>query len=405
MKLSTIPFPPIKRWSVVAAVVCLALLAAVVMPGVVRTAPPAAADAGIFSIYGFVWEDTDVDGVRDGGEGAPDADVGLHLCEGNDAWGCRDEVGIASTSIDANGNYEFPDLYGDDTPYTVCLDIAPPTEWTLDMVREWGAVTDAGRVYRRCIVTLVGTGAPTLEWGVVHIASDLSVSKVCSPTALNQGEIGCTITATNEGDTILWGADEGDGVSVGDFYLCTDFDLVAADPPPLESGEQEGWCVHEWDVGVLAPGAQVAIDITLSPKHTTGTAQNCTEGVALNVIIPGVPDAELAAALQGGYQAYWEDVYAPHRCVSFGQPAIRHRTATPTAKPTETPSLPVTATVAPPPAPTATPSGGVGPVIAPPSTGEGASGHGGAIVWLWVLGAATATGGTGWLLHRRVRPR
>ena len=124
-----------KRWTLLGAVGCLALLAAVIMTGAGRIAPPAAADAGIYSIYGYVWDDTDVDGLRDGGEGVPDADVELHLCPGDDAWGCRDEVGIASTSIDANGNYEFPDLYGDDTPYTVCLDITPPTEWTLDMVR------------------------------------------------------------------------------------------------------------------------------------------------------------------------------------------------------------------------------------------------------------------------------
>ncbi len=91
----------------------------------------------------------------------------------------RRSGGIAYTSIDGNGYYEFPDLYGDDTPYTVCLDITPATEWTLDMVREWGVAVDPGRVGRRCITTLVGTGAPTLDWGVVHIASEFSVSKVC----------------------------------------------------------------------------------------------------------------------------------------------------------------------------------------------------------------------------------
>jgi hypothetical protein len=394
--------PPMKRWAVPGAVVCLALVAAVVMTGVGRMAPPAAADAGIFSIYGYVWDDTDIDGIRDGGEGAPNADVELHLCPGDDKWGCRDGVGIASTSIGADGSYEFPDLYGDDTPYTVCLDITPPTEWTLDMVREWGQGTDAGRVVARCITTLVGTGAPTLEWGVVHIASELSTSKVCSPLALNQGEIACTITTTNTGQTILWGADEGDGVSVLDFYYCADFDLVTADPPPLESWEDGGWCMHEWDVGVLDPDDQVTIDITLSPKHTTDTASNCAESGALNVDIPlvSVP----------AYHAYWEDVYSGHSCVSFGEPE-RHRrptptpTATSTATSTELPPPPPTATMAPPPPPTATPAGGVGPLIAPPATGEGPSGHDGPAVWLWALGAAALAAGTGWLTQRRVRSR
>ena len=60
-----------KRWTLLGAVGCLALLAAVIMTGVGRMAPPAAADSGIFSIWGYVWDDTDVDGVRDGGEVGP----------------------------------------------------------------------------------------------------------------------------------------------------------------------------------------------------------------------------------------------------------------------------------------------------------------------------------------------
>jgi len=403
-----------KRWAIFGAVGCLALLAAVIMTGVGRMAPPAAADAGIFSIYGYVWDDTDVDGVRDPGEGSPeahpgaDADVELHLCPGDDAGGCRDEAGIASTSIGVNGYYEFPDLWGDDTPYTVCLDITPSTEWTLDMVREWGQSVDPGRVGRRCITTLVGTGAPTLEWGVVHIASEFSVSKVCSSTSLSEGDIECTITAANEGETILFGAYD-EGVLAEDYYRCGDFDLAAADPAPDESGEDEGWCWAVWDVGYLDPGDQVTIDITLSPKHTTGTARNCNHGVALNVNIPLV-FAQAGAANIPVYGAYWEDVYAPDRCVSFGEPE-RHRrstptpTAMPTATPTEVPPPPPMATMAPPPAPTASPAGGVGPLIAPPATGEGPSGHGGPAVWLWALGAATATAGIGWLAHRTVRPR
>jgi len=318
MKRPIILLPPIKRWAVLGAVGCLALLAAVIMTGAGRMTPPAAADAGIFSIYGYVWDDTDIDGLRDGGEGAPAADVELHLCAGDDTGGCRENGGIAYTSIDGNGYYEFPDLYGDDTPYTVCLDITPPTEWTLTMVREWGAVVDPGDVHYRCFTTLVGTGAPTLDWGVAHIASELSITKVCDPMSLSQGEIECTITAANEGETILWGAYayEG-GVVAEDYYPCTDFDLAAADPPPDDSGEDEGECWLEWDLGYLDPGDQVTIDITLSPKHTTGTAHNCADGYAWNVDIPLVLD-ELRVAGVPVYHAYWEDVVAPESCVTFG---------------------------------------------------------------------------------------
>jgi hypothetical protein len=407
MKRLIVLLPPMKRWAILAALGCSALLAALIMSGVGPMAPPAAADAGIFSIFGYVWDDADVDGLRDGGEGAPNADVELHLCPGDDAWGCRDVPGIASTSIDANGYYEFPDLYGDDTPYTVCLDITPSAEWTLDMVREWGVAVDPGDVSRRCFTTLVGTGAPTLDWGVVHIASALSVSKVCSPTSLDEGDIECTITVSNEGETILYGAYDA-GVLAEDYYRCGDFDLADADPAPDESGEDEGWCWAVWDVGYLDPGDQVTIDITLSPKHTTGTARNCNHGAALNVNIPLV-FAQAGAANIPVYGAYWEDVYAPDRCVSFGEPE-RHRrsTPTPTAKPTATPTVPSpppTATMAPPPAPTATPSGGVGPLIAPPATGEGPSGHGGQSLWLWALGGAGLAAVTGWLAQRRVRSR
>ena len=397
---------PMKRWAILGAVGCLALLAAVIITGVGRMTPPTAADSGIFWIDGYVWEDTDIDGIRDGGEGAPNTNVALHLCPGDDAWGCREEAGIASTSIGANGYYNFPELWGDDTPYTVCLDITPPTEWTLDMVREWGGVNgvDPGRVSRRCIMTRVGTGAPTLDWGVVHITSELSITKVCDSTSLSQGDIDCTITAANEGETILYGAGD-DGVIAEDYYPCGDFDLAAADPTPDESGEDEGWCWAAWDVGYLDPGEQVTIDITLSPKHTTGTARNCNHGVALNVDIPLV-FGELRLAGTPVYGAYWEDVYAPDRCVSFGEPE-RHRrpTHTPTAMPTEVPPPPPTATVAPPSAPTATPAGGAGPVIAPPSTGEGDSGHGGPPAWPWALSAAAVAAGIGWLAHRRVRSR
>ena len=43
-----------KRWAILGAVGCLALLAAVVITAVGRMAPPAAADAGIFWINGYV---------------------------------------------------------------------------------------------------------------------------------------------------------------------------------------------------------------------------------------------------------------------------------------------------------------------------------------------------------------
>jgi len=385
-----------KRWTLLGAVVCLALLAAVVLTGVGRMAPPAAADSGIFSIFGYVWDDTDVDGVRDGGEVGPNADVELHLCPGDDTGGCRENGGIAYTSIDVNGYYEFPDLYGDDTPYTVCLDITPPTEWTLDMVREWGVAVDPGYVSRRCFTTLVGTGAPTLDWGVVHIASELSVSKVCDTTSLSEGDIECTITATNEGETILYGAYDA-GVIAEDYYPCSDFDLADADPAPDESGEDEGWCWAVWDVGDLGPGDQVTIDITLSPKHTTGTASNCNHGVALNVDIP-LAFAQQRVAGFPVYGAYWEDVYAPDRCVSFGQPE-RHRRSTstpaPTATPTEVPPPPPTATIAPP-LPTATPYGGpAGVGISPPATGTGLASQGVPNVAWWLASFGTLALGLG----------
>jgi len=375
-----------KRWTLLGAVGCLALLAAFIMTGAGRMTPPAAADAGIFSIWGYVWDDTDVDGIRDLGEGAPDADVDLHLCAGDHTWECRDEVGIASTSIRVtDGYYVFPDLWGDDTPYTVCLDITPPTEWTLTMVREWTVNVNAGRVYRRCITTKVGTGAPTLDWGVAHIASELSITKVCDPMSLSEGDIECTITARNDGETILWGASESEGIIVEDWYPCDDFELVSADPEADDSGEDDGYCWFVWYVDELVPGGEATFDITLSPKHTTGTASNCNHGVALNVTIPG------------GYGAWWEDVYAPDRCVNFGEPE-RHRRSTstpvPTATPTEAP--PPTATKAPPPVPTATPYGGpAGAGISPPATGTGLASQGVPNVAWWLASFGTLILGLG----------
>jgi len=403
-----------KRWAILGAVGCLALLAAVIMTGVGQMAPPVADANGTYSISGYVWDDTDVDGVRDGGEGSPEAhpgadvDVNLHLCAGeydeDDEWdwwwdeGCREEAGIASTSIDVNGRYEFTGIPEGD--FTVCLDITPPTEWTLDMVRLEGDDVDPGYVGERCFTTLVGTGAPTLDWGVVHIASELSVSKVCSPTTLNQGEIACTITATNEGETILFGPGDG-GVMVEDYYRCDDFGLYG-DPPPASQGEDEGWCWAVWDVGYLDPDDWVTIDITLSPEHTTGTAQNCVVAAAWNVIIPGVEQDATVAALfiaegLGSYYALWEDVVAPDRCVNFGEPE-RHRRATSTPVPTATPTAapPPTATKAPPPVPTATPYGGpAGAGISPPATGTGLASQGVPNVAWWLASFGTLTLGLG----------
>jgi hypothetical protein len=264
------------------------------------------------------------------------------------------------------------------------------------MVRELGLNVNAGRVIRRCLMTLVGTGAPTLDWGVAHIASELSITKVCDPMSLSEGNIECTITARNDGETILYGLND-DGVMVEDYYACGDFDLAAAHAPD-ESGENEGWCWAVWYVGELVPGGEATIDITLSPKHTTGTARNCNHGVALNVTIPNVAvGAELAAALQGGYGAWWEDVYAPDRCVNFGEPE-RHRRSTstpvPTATPTEAP--PPTATKAPPPVPTATPYGGpAGAGISPPATGTGLASQGVPNVAWWLASFGTLTLGLG----------
>ena len=248
------------------------------------------------------------------------------------------------------------------------------------MVREWGDVVSPGDVRRRCFTTLVGTGAPPLDWGVVHIASELSITKVCDPMSLSQGDIECTITARNDGETNLYGLN-GDGVMVEDYYPCGDFDLAAAHAPD-ESGEDEGWCWAVWYVGELVPGGTATIDITLSPKHTTGTARNCNHGVALNVDIPlvGVPV----------YHAWWEDVYAPDRCVSFGEPE-RHRSP----KQATTVVAPPTATVAPPP-PTATPYGGpAGAGISPPATGTGLASQGVPNGAWWLVSFGTLALGLG----------
>ncbi len=144
-----------------------------------------------------------------------------------------------------------------------------------------------------------------------------------------------------------------------------------------------------WDVGDLGPGDQVTIDITLSPKHTTGTASNCNHGVAYNVDIPLV-FAEPRLAGFPVYGAYWEDVYAPDRCVSFGEPE-RHRIP----KQATTVVAPPTATVAPPPA-TATPYGGpAGAGISPPATGTGLASQGVPNVAWWLASFGTLALGLG----------
>jgi hypothetical protein len=405
-----------KRWTLLGAVGCLALLAGAVMVGVERMAPPVADASDTFSIWGYIWDDTDVDGVRDVGEGSPEAhpgasvDVNLHICApGTGTWGCREQAYLGSKSIEANGYYEFTDIPEGD--FTVCLDITPPTEWTLTMVREWGAAVDPDRVNLRCITTNVGTGAPPLDWGIAHIASELSVTKVCAPMSLSQGDIECSITATNEGDTILTGAGD-DGVIVEDYYLCDDFDLVDATPEPDDYGTDDGYghCWREWDVGNLMPGGEETIGILLSPKHTSGTAYNCVHAAAWSVIIPGVQGEGLvSAALAGSYDADWEDVVAPDRCVNFGEPETHRRstsTPVPTATPTEVPPPPPTATIAPP-LPTATPYGGpAGVGISPPATGTGLASQGvpNAAWWLASLGAlALGLGASVALAFRKTR--
>ncbi len=143
--------------------------------------------------------------------------------------------GIAYTSIGVNGYYEFPDLYGDDTPYTVCLDITPATEWTLDMVREWGVAVDPAALGRRCITTAVSRAPARRRWtqgGRPHRLRVVGEQSVQFARSLSEDDIECTITATNEGETILYGAYDA-GVLAEDYYPCSDYSTcAAADPAP-----------------------------------------------------------------------------------------------------------------------------------------------------------------------------
>jgi hypothetical protein len=383
-----------KRWTVLGAVGCVALLAALVVAAVGRMAP-SVADATVitYSIDGVVWDDTPhINGVKDGDEVAPTADVDLHLCAGDNTFGCREDVNAESTSIDGSGGYHFTQLPAG--WYTVCLDVTPPTEWTLTMVLHNGSQADPNDVDLRCYAVELGTGSPSLDWGIAHIASELSVTKVCAPMSLSQGDIECTITAKNEGETIL------PEVGVQDYYLCNDFDLYGS-PDPDNQGEHDGDCWVGWDIEKsLGPGDEETVNVRLTPKHTTGTAQNCADAAAWNVIIPGVDQDATVAALfiAEGYDAYWEDVVAQESCVSFGEPE-RHRRSTstpvPTATPTEVPPPPPTATIAPP-LPTATPYGGpAGVGISPPATGTGLASQGVPNVAWWLASFGTLTLGLG----------
>jgi hypothetical protein len=382
-----------KRWTVLGAVGCLALLAALVVAAVGRMAP-SVADATVitYSIDGVVWDDADIDGDPDIGEGAPTADVDLHLCGGQDTWGCREGTGMAWTSIDVGGNYHFADLAAG--WYTVCLDVTPPTDWTLTMVLHNGSQADPNDVDLRCYAVELGTGSPSLDWGIAHIASELSVTKVCAPMSLSQGDIECTITAKNEGETIL------PEVGVQDYYLCNDFDLYGS-PDPDNQGEHDGDCWVGWDIEKsLGPGDEETVNVRLTPKHTTGTAQNCADAAAWNVEIPlQFTFVGLRAAGTPVYDADWEDVVAPESCVYFSEPETHRRstsTPAPTATPTEVPPPPPTATVAPPPPATATPYGGpAGIGISPPATGTGLASQGVPNVAWWLASFGTLTLGLG----------
>jgi hypothetical protein len=383
-----------KRWTVLGAVGCVALLAALVVAAVGRMAP-SVADATVitYSIDGVVWDDTPhINGVKDGDEVAPTADVDLHLCPGDNTFGCREDVNAESTSIDGSGGYHFTQLPAG--WYTVCLDVTPPTEWTLTMVRVGGPPAPTGDVNLRCIAVETGTGSPTLDWGIAHIASELSVTKVCAPMSLSQGDIECTITAKNEGETIL------PEVGVQDYYLCNDFDLYGS-PDPDNQGEHDGDCWVGWDMEEsLGPGEAATFNVRLTPKHTTGTAQNCADAAAWNVEIPlQFTFVGLRAAGTPVYDADWEDVVAPESCVYFGE-SERHRRSTstpaPTATPTEVPPPPPTVTIAPPPPATATPYGGpAGVGISPPATGTGLASQGVPNVAWWLASFGTLTLGLG----------
>jgi hypothetical protein len=400
-----------KRWTILAAAGCLALLAVIVMAGLGRMGP-SVADAnengnGVYTVHGVVWDDTaDINGIKDAGEGAPSADVDLHLCPDTDTWECREQAGTESTSIDGDGNYEFADLEAGD--YTVCLDVTPATEWTLTMVQKWGTPVDASDVHLRCIEVEVGSGDVCLDWGIANVPSKLSVTKVCDSTSLAQEEIECTITAKNEGETVLL------GTGVEDYYSSDDFGFVDADPSVDFGDCDNGDCWVLWDVGDLYPGEEAIISIVLAPQHTTGTAHNCVWAAAWNVGIPTIVVAPVSVAnANGGYDAYWEDVVAPERCVTFGERPHRRATATPTeeppATPTEAPPPPPTATTAPPPPPpaTATPYGGpAGIGISPPATGTGITSQEVPHVAWWLAGfgvLALGVGGGVALALRRMR--
>ena len=204
---------------------------------------------GLGGVSGTVWGDSDADGVIDPGEaGYGGVDVSLVDPGPDGVFGTGDDVVVATTTTDADGNYTFVDVAAGD--YVVAVDVTtlpPGVAPTFDI--------DGGGDSIAAVTVPPGDFVEDVDFGYTD-AFDVSIVKTVRGDAEPDGDLDFVLTVMNEGP----------GVAVGPFTVTDDvpdiFEVTGVVAPAGWSWTLTDNAVTLTFDGDLASGATVTIVIS-----------------------------------------------------------------------------------------------------------------------------------------------
>jgi protocatechuate 3,4-dioxygenase beta subunit len=207
-------------------------------------------DAGIYclaSLGDFVWNDTNQNGIQDGGEpGIPNVVAKLYTCDGTE---------LASTTTDANGYYSFMGLM----PGSYYVGFTAPAGYVFTLLNQGGnpAVDSNAQSNGQtaCVTLASGENNPTIDAGLYQPATaqlgdfvwhDLNANGI--QDANEQGIPGATVTlfacnsttplastATNSNGLYLF-----QGLAAGSYYVRFDRPVGYDFASPQNQGANDG---------------------------------------------------------------------------------------------------------------------------------------------------------------------
>jgi uncharacterized repeat protein (TIGR01451 family) len=239
-------------------------------------------DAGLFddaTIGDRVWDDLDTDGVQDPGEPGVDGVRMELLAPGVDGMlGTDDDVLIAETTTDENGDYLFDALLPGE--YRVAIDVTSlPADSVLTVADRGDDETTDSDLDRNCscidINLPLGEDDPTLDVGI-YVPFSLGFTKTTVGSAASGSTIDYTMTVTNNGPGVV------------------NQPVVVTDPLPsglvYNSFSGDGWiCTTSGSVvscehpGPIAVGETLPLVLQTDITATSGAISNTATVAAANL--------------------------------------------------------------------------------------------------------------------------